>query len=161
MTELQSQSQRRRSEDQPSRVLAGGVLLGIGIMAAVDEIIFHQLLQWHHFYDRSTPAIGIFTDGLLHTAELFAIVAGIFLLLDGRRRQTLRPLVAWSGFFMGAGGFQMFDGLIDHKVLRIHQIRYGVELLPYDLAWNIAGAVLLVIGVVLYSRARRSPLTAT
>lgn len=32
-----------------------GVLIGIAIMAAVDEIVFHQLLAWHHFYDRSTP----------------------------------------------------------------------------------------------------------
>ena len=24
-------------------------------MAAIDEIVFHQLLAWHHFYDRSTP----------------------------------------------------------------------------------------------------------
>lgn len=129
-------------------------------MAAVDEIVFHQLLQWHHFYDRSTPAIGIVSDGLLHTAELFAIVAGIFLLLDGGRRQALRPIAAWSGFFMGAGGFQVFDGLIDHKVLRIHQVRYGVELLPYDLAWNIAGAALFVVGVALHLRARRRPMTA-
>jgi uncharacterized membrane protein len=145
-----------RSEDHRGRVVAGGVLLGIGVMAAVDEIIFHQLLRWHHFYDGSTPAIGIVSDGLLHTGELFALVAGIFLLLDGRRRQVLRPISAWSGFFLGAGGFQVFDGLIDHKVLRIHQIRYGVELLPYDLAWNIAGVVLFAIGVVLYLRSRRT-----
>ena len=27
-----------------------GVFLGIGLMGAVDEIAFHQLLQWHNFY---------------------------------------------------------------------------------------------------------------
>jgi uncharacterized membrane protein len=31
---------------------------------------------------------------------------------------------------LGLGGFQPFDGRIDHKVLRGHQIRYGVPLLP-------------------------------
>lgn len=150
-------TQPQRPTDRfAERVLAGGVLLGIGVMAAVDEIIFHQLLQWHHFYDLSTPEVGIFADGLLHTAELFAIIAGVFLLLDVRRRQALRPITAWAGFFMGAGGFQVFDGVIDHKVLRVHQIRYGVELLPYDLIWNTAGLVLLAIGAVLYVRRRNT-----
>lgn len=134
--------------------------MGIGVMAAVDEIVFHQLLRWHHFYDRSTPAIGIISDGLLHTGELFALVAGVFLLLDGRRREALRPIAAWSGFCMGAGGFQVFDGVVDHKVLRIHQIRYGVDLLPYDLAWNLAGVLIFAVGVALHARARRAPASA-
>jgi uncharacterized membrane protein len=34
-------------------------------------------------------------------------------------------------------------------VLGLHQIRYEVDLLPYDLAWNISGAVGAVIGIVL------------
>lgn len=131
-----------------------GVLIGIGIMAAVDEIIFHQLLAWHHFYDQSTLEIGLLTDGLLHAAELVAIVAGFFMLADLRRRHTLSPLWVWAGFFLGMGGFQLFDGIIDHKVLRLHQIRYGVNLLPYDLAWNLAAGVLLLIGIWLVFRAR-------
>lgn len=131
-----------------------GILIGIGMMAAVDEIIFHQLLAWHHFYDQSTLEIGLLTDGLLHAAELIAIVAGFFLLADLRRRHSLVPLWAWAGFFLGMGGFQLFDGIIDHKVLRLHQIRYGVNLLPYDLAWNLAAVVLLLIGVWLAFRAR-------
>lgn len=131
-----------------------GILIGIGMMAAVDEIIFHQLLAWHHFYDQSTLEIGLLTDGLLHASELIAIVAGFFLLADLRRRHSLAPLWAWSGFFLGMGGFQIFDGIIDHKVLRLHQIRYGVNLLPYDLAWNLAGGVLLLIGIWLAFRAR-------
>jgi uncharacterized membrane protein len=133
------------------------LLIGIGMMAAIDEIVFHQLLAWHHFYDRSTPEIALLTDGLLHSAELVALVAGFFLFSDLRRRHSLVPIRAWSGFFLGLGGFQLFDGLVDHKVLRVHQIRYGVELLPYDLAWNGAGLVLLLIGVVLTIRARAVP----
>jgi hypothetical protein len=30
-------------------------MVGAGVMAAVDEIAFHQLLQCHHFFDWSTP----------------------------------------------------------------------------------------------------------
>lgn len=126
----------------------------MGLMAAIDEIVFHQLLGWHHFYDRATPMIGLISDGLLHAAELLAIVAGGFLIADLLKRQALTSTYAWAGFFLGLGGFQLFDGIINHKVLRLHQIRYGVYLLPYDVAWIGAGAVLFLIGIGLLLRAR-------
>lgn len=129
-------------------------LIGIGIMAGVDEIVFHQLLAWHHFYDQSTPAISLLSDGLLHAGELIAIVAGFFLFADLHRDHTLAPMWAWSGFFLGLGGFQVFDGIIHHKVLRLHQVRYDVNLLPYDLVWNLGGLILIVIGIWLGFRAR-------
>jgi len=141
-------------QSDTKRSLWATVLIGIGLMAGVDEIIFHQVLAWHHFYDGSTPAVGLLTDGLLHAAELVIIVAGFFLFADVRRREALAPRFAWAGFFLGAGGFQLFDGIIDHKLLRLHQIRYGVEVLPYDIAWNAAGLILLAIGIWLALRAR-------
>ena len=123
-------------------------------MAAVDEIIFHQLLGWHHFYDGGTPTIGLISDGLLHAAELVAIVAGFFLLSDLMRRQSFSQRAAVGGLLTGASGFQLFDGLINHKLLRLHQIRYDVEnLLIYDLAWN-GIAVLLLLAGIYFSRKR-------
>ncbi|WP_106375873.1 DUF2243 domain-containing protein [Vreelandella songnenensis] len=138
------------------RSLWAAVLVGIGVMAAVDEIVFHQLLQWHHFFDFGTPAFGILSDGLLHAVELLAVVVGVFMLLDLSQRKRLATPWAWAGFFLGMGGFQLFDGLINHKILRLHQIRYGVDPLLYDLVWNGAAAVLLLIGVWLYRRAKQS-----
>lgn len=131
-------------------------LIGVGIMAAVDEIVFHQLLAWHHFYDQATPAISLLSDGLLHAAELIALVAGFFMWADLRQRQALSVGYARAGFFLGSGGFQLFDGIVDHKVLRLHQIRYGVELLPYDLAWNLAGLLLILVGLGLLFRANKA-----
>lgn len=127
-------------------------LIGVGLMAAVDEIVFHQLLGWHHFYDRSTSEVALLSDGLLHAAELVLLVAGFFLLSDLRRRGAFVTRAGWVGFLLGLGGFQLFDGLVDHKLLRVHQVRYDVELLPYDLAWNGAGLFLLAIGLVLLRR---------
>ncbi|WP_432058276.1 DUF2243 domain-containing protein [Streptomyces sp. bgisy022] len=124
-------------------------------MAAVDEIVFHQILHWHHFYDRSTSGVALVSDGLLHTASLLALVAGFFLYADLRRRRALAPAHGWAGFFLGLGGFQLFDGIVDHKLLRVHQIRYGVDLAPYDWAWNLGGLVLLLIGVGVLVRAGR------
>ncbi|MER5994480.1 DUF2243 domain-containing protein [Streptomyces viridosporus] len=142
-----------RPEPRRSMVVCG--VIGIAVMAAVDEIVFHQVLGWHHFYDRSTTRVGLLSDGLLHTAELLALVAGFFLFADLRRRQALAPAHAWAGFFLGLGTFQLFDGIVDHKLLRLHQIRYGVDVTPYDWAWNLGGLVLLLIGVGLAVRAAR------
>ena len=122
-----------REPADPRRSLLAAGLIGVGVTAAVDEIVFHQLLAWHHFFDRSTSAVALFSDGLLHSAELIILVLG---------------------FFIGAGGFQLFDGIVDHKVLRLHQVRYVDNLLPYDLAWNGAGLLLLAVGFVLLRRAR-------
>ncbi|MFH9856214.1 DUF2243 domain-containing protein [Streptomyces althioticus] len=141
---------------EPRRSLLVCALVGAAVMAGVDEIVFHQLLHWHHFYDRSTSGVALVSDGLLHTAELLALVAGLFLFADLRRRGALVPGHAWSGAFLGAGVFQVFDGIVDHKVLRVHQVRYGVDVTPYDWAWNLAGLALLVIGGVLLARARRA-----
>ncbi|MFC8494604.1 DUF2243 domain-containing protein [Streptomyces sp. NPDC057235] len=140
-----------RPEPRRSMVVCG--VIGVAVMAAVDEIVFHQILGWHHFYDRSTLSVGLLSDGLLHTAELLALVAGFFLFADLRRRRVLAPAHAWPGFFLGLGIFQLFDGIVDHKLLRLHQIRYGVDVTPYDWAWNLAGLVLLLIGAGLAVRA--------
>lgn len=128
--------------------------LGAGVMAAVDEILFHQILQWHHFFDRATPFIGVLSDGLLHAAELLALVAGSLLLLRLARQQRLRVRHAWAGLLLGAGGFQLFDGIVSHKLLRIHQIRYDVPLLWYDLTWNGIALILLLLGYAVWRRAR-------
>ncbi|MCD0445386.1 DUF2243 domain-containing protein [Glycomyces sp. A-F 0318] len=140
---------------RPGRSLAACALIGAAVMAAIDEIVFHQILRWHHFVDRSTSAAGLVSDGLLHTAELLALVAGFVWYADLHRRRALSPAHARAGLLLGLGGFQLFDGLVDHKLLRLHQIRYGVDLLPYDLAWNGAGLALLATGTVLAFRARR------
>lgn len=137
------------------RTLWAAVLLGAGVMAAVDQIIFHQLLQWHHFFDYGVPIIGIVSDGLLHAAELLAIVIGVFLLIDLSQRRLLLKQWAWAGGFLGMGAFQLFDGIINHKVLGIHQIRYDVDLFYYDLTWNLSALALLAVGGWLYRHAKR------
>jgi uncharacterized membrane protein len=142
--------------DSRRRLLVSGLLLGAGAMGAVDEIVFHQLLHWHHFYDRASGAAGLVSDGLLHAATWSSTVAGLALLADVRRRRAFAPTRWWGAVLLGAGGFQLFDGVVDHKVLRVHQVRYGVDLTGYDLAWNAAGLLLLAAGILLL-RARPAP----
>lgn len=144
---------RRRMTVARRRGFWATFLLGAATMAGVDEIVFHQLLRWHHFYDGATTDVGLVSDGVLHALELVALIAGFFLLSDARRRGPVDAMTGWAGFVLGAGAFQVWDGLIDHKVLRVHQVRYDVALLPYDVAWVAAGVVLLVLGILLRLRA--------
>jgi uncharacterized membrane protein len=136
------------------RLVVSGLLLGAGAMGAVDEIVFHQLLHWHHFYDRASGTAGLVSDGLLHAATWSATVAGLALLADVRRRRSFAPVRWWGAVLLGAGGFQLWDGVVDHKVLRVHQVRYGVDLTGYDLAWVSGGVLLLVGGALLLARSR-------
>lgn len=126
-----------------------GLLFGFGVVAFIDEVIFHQLLHWHHFYDKSTANIGLVSDGLFHAFSFFATIGSSFLLADLHRKSGFW-LKRWlGGIFLGAGAFQLYDGIIQHKFMRLHQIRYNVNILPYDLGWNVLAAILIVIGIVL------------
>jgi uncharacterized membrane protein len=135
-----------RAVIKPNQSIRAGALIGIGFVAAIDEIIFHQILGWHHFYDKSTPVVGLISDGLLHSAELIALVAGFYGLYSAHLSQLLRTPLMFAGVLFGMGGFQLFDGIINHKILRLHQIRYDVNLFFYDSLWCLLAILLLLSG---------------
>ena len=135
-----------------SRNLWSGILFGLGLIAFIDEMIFHQLLHWHHFYDKSTTEIGLISDGLFHAFSWFATIAGLFLYADLRRRNALWKTKWWGGVFLGAGVFQLYDGIIQHKLMRIHQIRYVENVLVYDIIWNIGAIAMIIVGIILIKR---------
>jgi len=137
------------------RSLGSGLLIGVGIAAFVDETVFHQLLHWHHFYDRSTPAAGLVSDGLFHAFGWFAVVIGLVLFADLRRRGDLAARALTGGILAGAGAFQLYDGTVQHKLMRLHQIRYHVDIAPYDWTWNIIAVLMLAAGAWLARTAHR------
>ena len=138
-----------------SRALLPGLLVGIGLAGTLDEVVLHQVLHWHHFYDRSTSAAGLVSDGLFHLASTTALVWGIALLLrrtGGWRRGDLAAVL------MGAGGFNLYDATIQHKVLRLHQVRPAApDQLPYDLTFGGIAVVVLFAGIALWRRPARTP----
>ncbi|WP_257984261.1 DUF2243 domain-containing protein [Neobacillus cucumis] len=127
--------------------LWSGIFFGIGLVAFIDETVFHQLLHWHHFYDKSTTAIGLVSDGFFHAFSWFFTVGGLFMVADVRRRRVWQPGKWVSGVLLGAGGFQLYDGIVQHKLMQLHQIRYHLNILPYDLVWFIISVLMLLIGV--------------
>ena len=142
--------------DLDRRTLAAGFLFGCGVAASmIDLFVFHLGLQWHHFYDLSTPEVALLADAFFHAFGWFITVWGLFLLADVRRRGGLL-WVRWAGaVLVGVGAFQLLDGVFLHKVLRIHQIRYDVELWPYDLTWIGTALLAVVIGALVARRAGR------
>lgn len=132
-----------------------GVLFGLGFIAFVDEVIFHQLLRWHHFYDKTTSDIGLISDGLFHAFSWFATIAGIFLLAHIQRTQSFIFQRWLAGLLVGVGVFQLYDGLIQHKIMRLHQIRYVDNVIVYDIVWNVIAALILVAGVYLTIRTNK------
>jgi uncharacterized membrane protein len=139
---------------ESGRSVWSGALVGVGVSAFVDETVFHQLLHWHHFYDKSTPDLGLVSDGLFHAFGWFAVVGGFFLLADLRRRGTLLGFHWWAALLIGMGGFQLYDGTIQHKLLGLHQIRYHVTIWPYDLVWNLLAVIAILVGFVWLRRSR-------
>ena len=134
--------------------LLPGILVGIGVAGTADEVVLHQILRWHHFYDRSTPAAGLVTDGLFHVFATGALALGLVLLW--RRGRLLRSRLLVGAILAGAGGFNVFDGTVIHKVLRFHQVREGVASeVPYDAVFLTVSGALLLAGLALLRGARR------
>lgn len=144
---------RRSRQDEPFNFWSG-IFFGIGLVTFIDEAIFHQLLHWHHFYDKSTTSMGLVSDGILHAFSWFATVLALFMLADLRKRNVWDKR-SWVGaLILGAGVFQLFDGIINHKLLRVHQIRYDVDILPYDIVWNVTAGLMIIIGLIILVQKR-------
>ena len=125
-----------------------GFMIGVGLVGTLDQVVLHQLLHWHHFYDRSTPAVGLVSDGIFHLASTGLLVLGGYLLFRGRSsldRQHARR--AWAGVLIGGGAFNLYDGTVQHKLLELHQVRPGVpDQTPYDVVFIGLSLVLLAVG---------------
>lgn len=145
---------RKEREKYASRNLWTGILFGLGLVAFIDEVVFHQLLHWHHFYDKSTKDIGLVSDGLFHAFSWFATIASSFMLADLHRRHAFWLSQWLGGILLGGGVFQLYDGIIQHKLMRLHQIRYNVDIRPYDWAWNVIAALMILAGLILILRTR-------
>ena len=96
------------------------------------------------------------SDGIFNAGGWLAMVVGLFLFADLQRRKVTVPKRLWAGALIGGAGFKIYDGLFQHKVLNLHQIRYNVDLTPYDLVWNIGGGIGLIIGIILLFGPARS-----
>jgi uncharacterized membrane protein len=128
----------------------GGILLGVGLAGAFDGIVFHQLLQWHSVYMHTHRHGQIVSDGLFHAFAVVALAAAAVMLWRAGHPGGLargKRLLA-SGVLLGAGGFNVLEGIINHHVLQLHHVKQGdpYELL-YDLAYLAVSALIFTYGL--------------
>lgn len=137
--------------------LRAGIILGVGAIGTVDQVVLHEWLQWHNFYVHTTEFWRLFIDGIFHMVTAGLLCLGAALLWEWRHRlgvvRSARAIGA--GVLFGMGGFQLFDGIVNHKILQLHPVREGVDnILPYDVAFNGLALLLLLGGWLLWRGAQ-------
>ncbi|MDB5082098.1 MAG: Protein of unknown function rane [Chloroflexi bacterium] len=136
-----------------------GIFIGIGLIGSLDEVVLHQLLQWHNFYVHTDQFWRIFSDGLFHIFSAGMLVVGLWQLWARRHflSEAGRVQALVAGILLGMGGFNLYDGLVQHKLLNLHPVREGVaDQLPYDLVFNGIALLLLVGGWFLWKKVKDS-----
>lgn len=134
-------------------ILVTGLILGVGLVGTLDEVVLHQLLQWHNLYVHTTQFWRLFVDGVFHAVMSGLLFLGAMRLWADRRRIGRAPdgRALAAGVLLGMGGFNLYDGTVQHKLLQLHPVREGVEnILPYDLAFNGVALALLLAGWLLW-----------
>ncbi|MBH5386250.1 DUF2243 domain-containing protein [Bradyrhizobium diversitatis] len=137
---------------------SAGILLGLGLGAFFDGIVLHQLLQWHHMLSGWYPLnslnnirLNTLWDGLFHSAAYVLVLAGLYLLWQRARKDGLD----WSNerclgvMLLGWGIFNLVEGVIDHQILRLHQVNETApeaQRVFWDIGFLLWGAAMLAMG---------------
>lgn len=159
-----SHSAQGEERAHPARpLILAGLVLGLGQGGFFDGIVFHQLLQWHHMFssvktDRTIAGMELNTigDGLFHLLDWGLTLVGIFLLWRAHAQQAGSGRVFAGALLMGAGLFNLIEGVLDHHILGIHHLKPGPHQLLWDIGFLAAGGLLVGIGWILIQGARVS-----
>lgn len=93
-------------------------------------------------------------DGLFHSATFVSVLAALYLLWRRARRNELQ----WSrwhclgAILQGWGIFNLVEGVVDHQVLRLHQVNETVpegQRIFWDIGFLLWGAAMTVIGAAM------------
>ncbi len=143
-------------------LIVAGILLGLGQAGFFDGIVFHQLLQWHHMFtnvESSNTVSGLelntLGDGLFHLVDwLFTLSGLVVLWLTIKRNDVdLSTSVFIGAFCIGAGMFNITEGILSHHVLQIHHVKPGAHQLAWDLSFIGAGILSAIVGGIILNRA--------
>ena len=144
------------------QLIIAGILLGLGQAGFFDGIVFHQLLQWHHMFtnvESSNTVSGLelntLGDGLFHLVDWLFTLSGLVVLWLAIKRNDvdLSTSVFIGAFCIGAGMFNITEGILSHHVLQIHHVKPGAHQLAWDLGFIGAGIISAIIGGIILNRA--------
>lgn len=137
-------------------LLIAAVILGLGLLGAIDGIVFHQLLQWHHMVDSPNIRLELITDGFFTAAfSALLIWGGIKIFADARKAQLGYSLnIFIGGILIGGGIFNIVEGIVNHHILQVHRVRPLAENpLLYDLSFLAIGLLLFLLGLFIKKKA--------
>lgn len=143
-------------------VTSASSVLGIGLGGFADGTVFHQILQWHEMLSNKVPvttimgkSVNMFWDGIFHFFCLLVTLTGVIMLwkaLIGDNVNRSGYLLS-GGFLLGWGSFNIIEGIIDHHLLKLHNV-YELGL-NHDIAnFGFLGfsVILIIIGLYLIKK---------
>ena len=149
--------QMRGDQHDPLRFVAGSLLFGVGLGGLADGIVLHQVFQWHSIASTRIPRDNLqalqtnqMLDGLFHLATTLILLLGFGLLWRGWEQQArstgnLHALVGLGA--IGWGVFHVFDHLVFHELLDLHDIRQDAEHVAlYNWGFFALGIALIGVG---------------
>jgi uncharacterized membrane protein len=141
-------------------------------MAFLDETLLHQLLQWHTFYWNTDQHGRILSDGLFHAFSTLLLLWGAFRLWRGRDTWAWpnRDAIV-AAILIGAGGFNLYDGIVQHAIFHFHLVNELVcsspesssdtilgicrNDVPYEVVFDVVAVIVLSVGIIWWRRASR------
>ncbi|HYP47538.1 MAG TPA: DUF2243 domain-containing protein [Thermoleophilaceae bacterium] len=149
----------RGLRDHPALRFRAGIVLGIGLGAFVDGIIFHQVLRWHHFIsdtagnDTSTVDglnSNTLADGLFHVASWLILVAGLIMMWRSARAGEVPSGRVLAGSLLTGGAlFNLFDAIASHWILGLHHIHEGSYETLSDVIYFVVSLLIGLAGLAL------------
>ena len=150
-----------RDTQQNKLLITAGILLGLGQAGFFDGIFFHQLLQWHHMFTNiesgNTVAgleLNTLGDGIFHVVDWLLTLAGIIVLWNAVKQEDviLSTSNLIGSFCIGAGLFNVVEGILSHHVFQIHHVKPGAHQLAWDLSFIGAGILSVIIGWIILNQ---------
>jgi len=136
-------------------LIAAGMLMGTGMGAFVDGILFHEILQLHNMLSNVVPRdslvneeLNMFWDGIFHAFAWMMTSLAVWMLWRAMKRGRL-GLPGWAYFgaaLCGWGEFNVVEGVIDHEILQIHHVYQNGSFLLWDIVFLCSGIVLIGVG---------------
>lgn len=146
----------------PVPLTTASIVTGIGLGGFFDGIVFHQILQVHEMLSNKIAvnnylgkSINMFWDGIFHAFCFVVVIIGVILLwkLLTRTDADRSGKLFSGGLVLGWGLFNIVEGVIDHQILKLHNV---IELSAnHDIAnytFLASGVVMLIIGYILINQ---------
>lgn len=143
------------------RLIATGILLGIGLGGFLDGIFFHQIFQIHNMISAKLPPDSViniktnmFWDGLFHSMTWLATTISLVMLWNILKRNAfnLSGRTLAGSAILGWGIFNLTEGLIDHFVMDVHHVVQNLGRSWYDYLFLASGLIFILTGYLIIRR---------